>query len=501
LTHLASDDPALRVELCGAAAQLLAELAPTAPAAEARDEHAEPARADAEPLSVRTLSLGASTVQVSVRGVDAGGVADDAAAPPAARVVPRSSGSWAGEPASPPARDWSRELELASRSARIKSRGCEWVARAGPPDERAQILVEARAQPRCWVWALDPSVPEPSSSVLDLCARAYANFAVAIDVVRLVPTWASGEEEPDRDALFLLAEAQSALRGALRAADLEHDDDQMTVFRWLKEQTSRHRVYVDRFMRLDDVADPARWDDLAERLDELEERVSRSEALRRARRKLSGKLAYQLGHLDRAADDATRRGAWSDILRTLDEWVRTPLPPSARELCEGLAPVVDDLPDGLALGDASQQVLEAVDRWIAAQQERAADVGDAPVAPLTVEVREVRALLAGRVAILIGGEKRDRERSRLERDLGLSELRWLSTRPHRSIDPLVGEIQRPEVALVLVASRWSDHAFAELKTASEKAGKIFVKLPGGYGTNQVAHHVVNQASERLRRLG
>ncbi|HKX46275.1 MAG TPA: hypothetical protein VJP77_06200, partial [Planctomycetota bacterium] len=107
------------------------------------------------------------------------------------------------------------------------------------------------------------------------------------------------------------------------------------------------------------------------------------------------------------------------------------------------------------------------------------------------------ALLAGKVVLLIGGQRRAFEADRLQRDLGLAELRWISTTAHRSIAPLEEEIWKPDVALVVTAPRWSDHAFIELKQTAQQAGKPFLQLPGGYGTNQVAYQVMRQVSGQL----
>ena len=59
--------------------------------------------------------------------------------------------------------------------------------------------------------------------------------------------------------LPLVAEAQSALRAALKRLGAPDDADQLEVFEWVKASAARHRVYLKRFMRADDLADPAGW--------------------------------------------------------------------------------------------------------------------------------------------------------------------------------------------------------------------------------------------------
>ena len=58
-------------------------------------------------------------------------------------------------------------------------------------------------------------------------------------------------------------------------------------------------------------------------------------------------------------------------------------------------------------------------------------------------------------------------------------------------------IARPDVALVLLAIRWSSHAFGDVKQFCDRHGKPLVRLPGGYSPNQVAAQILAQCSEQL----
>ena len=60
------------------------------------------------------------------------------------------------------------------------------------------------------------------------------------------------------------------------------------------------------------------------------------------------------------------------------------------------------------------------------------------------------------------------------------------------------DIARPEVALVLLAIRWSNHDYDNIKEYCDAYGKPLIRLPGGYNANQVAHHILSQAGTRLR---
>ncbi len=60
-------------------------------------------------------------------------------------------------------------------------------------------------------------------------------------------------------ALPLLAETRSMLRQALHRLQAPDDPDQLAAYEWVRGTTARHRIYLKRFMRADDQADPSRW--------------------------------------------------------------------------------------------------------------------------------------------------------------------------------------------------------------------------------------------------
>lgn len=113
------------------------------------------------------------------------------------------------------------------------------------------------------------------------------------------------------------------------------------------------------------------------------------------------------------------------------------------------------------------------------------------------EVHEVADLLRGRSVLVIGGIPRPAAVRSLAEAFGLSAVYW----PHNPsaavacYDPFVA---RPDVAVVLMAVRWSRHSFGDVRQACQRLGKPFVMLPGGYSPNQVAVQILGQCSHRLR---
>lgn len=113
------------------------------------------------------------------------------------------------------------------------------------------------------------------------------------------------------------------------------------------------------------------------------------------------------------------------------------------------------------------------------------------------EVDSVAKLLAGRSIVLIGGDRRPGSDQALKEAFKLQDLIWVETREHQSIEGFEPYIARPDVAVVLLAIRWSSHSFGDVRAFCERHGKPLVRLPGGYNRNQVAAQIMAQCSERL----
>ncbi len=98
---------------------------------------------------------------------------------------------------------------------------------------------------------------------------------------------------------------------------------------------------------------------------------------------------------------------------------------------------------------------------------------------------------------MIGGVRRPDAQKLLTAALALKDLVWIETKEHESIKRFESTIARADVALVLLAIRWSSHAFGDVKQFCDQYGKPLVRLPGGYSPNQVAAQIMAQAGEQL----
>jgi hypothetical protein len=287
-----------------------------------------------------------------------------------------------------------------------------------------------------------------------------------------------------------VTEAQSALRAALKRLGVSDDPEQLEVFEWLTATAARHHVYLKRFMRADDVANPSHWPDLFSRIEALA-------ASGQLSRKQSLELEQIKGRVEQIQTKEWIDHDWQAIISGLGALVENGLKPSNREIRELLLPVIDDIPDRDDLPDGFQLILREIDRFLASRPSATRPA----VAPSpSPEVTEAARLLGGRSIVLIGGSRHREAQESLRSALRLLELIWIETKEHQSVATFEPLIARAEVAVVLLAIRWSSHAFGDVRLFCDRYNKPLVRLPGGYSLNQVVAQILSQCSEKLEAL-
>ncbi len=291
--------------------------------------------------------------------------------------------------------------------------------------------------------------------------------------------------------LNLLAEAQSSLRGAIAAIHGPIDSDQMQVFHWLKAAAAEQHIFLERYMRMDDPADPSQWGDLYVRIEAMGSAMQETRGRDKHRRLLLGKLEHLVALT--ATEPEVAHESWQAVVFTVDELVHDGVPPSNRELRELLVPVIDHLPELPEVPEGFQLVLREIDRYLATSPPQ--DV--LSMTPPTLEVQEVARLLQGRSMVVIGGDRRPANCHALQDAFHLRDLIWIETKEHESIDSFESSIARPDIAVVLLAIRWSSHSFGDVREICDRCGKPLVRLPGGFNPNQVATQILSQSSHRL----
>jgi hypothetical protein len=521
LIGLAADDPELRSQLrCLAEAILVATEPPVARAA-VRDAATGLTAAAGETAS-------ASGIVSTSRAIESGRAAaferkserDDDSPPRIREVLPELTLGRTAPPSDRPQNTvptrWlplsEIDFELTEKRCRLKGEGARWAGRRRrlmadgmnfaaeiAPNDR-DIIVRAKAIPDCFLWMCHPSGPQPANlSLYDDVATCFDVMAEIVSVIRQIQDENNLQQGEYEQALDLLAESQSALRIAVDTIEGPTDTDQIQVFNWLKATASENQIFIQRHMRADDPADPANSADLLARIGALKERVDEARRRIKQRKKLLGKVQHKVSQVQEHPERADEE--WRILAATVDELVADRLPPSSRELRELLLPVLSDKEQRPNLPDAPQGfllVLREIERFLETCPPADAEIADRPAMEATAEVQEVARLLEGRSLVLIGGECRKPQQQTLEAAFKLRELIWLETREHQSIAGFEPYIARPDVAVVVLAIRWTSHSCGEAKEFCDQYGKPFVRLPGGYNVNQVAAQIMNQCSGRLQ---
>ena len=517
LARLADADPGLMADLRVIVEAILAAERPVAPAgaeparieAEAKTEPAPPSspvRPPAEPEAEPEAQAEAEPSRLAA-----------VAPPPAAEPLrPLTFGrpgpaEVAARPAPIPAPADRSEITDADLPAilarcRLKAEGVRWAAlrrrrldqgadfrdEVAPKDR--EILDRARTLVDCYLWMNTPDFfPPQDPARIEDAAAGFEAVAAAVELIRGLLDASRPDEALFEKALDLLAEAQSALRVAVARLDDREDKDQYRAYQWLKATTAREQIYVRRHMRIGDPADPARLPAVFAEIDATDEAFQRSRRGEKRRKSGLGKLRY---HAKLVEQGTTAEIHWPKVAEAVDELVASGIPASNPEIREALLPIIDEsMPEALTMTAGFALALREVDRFLATQE---AAPADAALRAPSAEVAEVARLLGGRSVVMIGGSRRPGAIAALEAAFGLRGLIWPETREHQSIEPFRPLIARPEVALVLLAIRWSNHSFGDLKRDCDIHGKPLVRLKAGYNPNQVAAQVLAQCGEQLK---
>jgi hypothetical protein len=196
----------------------------------------------------------------------------------------------------------------------------------------------------------------------------------------------------------------------------------------------------------------------------------------------------------RASGSSAGESQWRPVIEAVENLVNEGTPPSNRAIRELLLPVINALSDPEQMPPGFQRVLREIDRFLATRSPIAESAG---LHDATAEVKEVARLLSGRSVILIGGSRRREAQESLERAFALRALIWIETKEHQAVAAFEPVIARADVALALLAIRWSSHSFRDLKPICDRHDKPLVRLPGGYNPNQVAAQILAQCSGQL----
>ncbi len=382
------------------------------------------------------------------------------------------------------------DLELVRRSATLKAQAC-----AAPPGAAAERLMaqigrvrETGATPGD-LWMFDPKRRDPEH--LALGVSAYEALAVAAELGRALDK--AGRIRPGGDLerhFALMAQSQSAIRRFVDEHRDEVDTDQLAMFRWLRTLTSEERcgILVERYMRRDDVADPA---DAAAVKAALKAELAALDSSLKVQ-KILDNLRYKAERI------ATEPLPAPDEVQRMDELVRGAVALGVRtnegRLMRALAPAVGVLDPGV---NASPEFTEALAHARArAESSIQTDdsATDAPLEPIVAEAAELLQRRGIKRMAIAGGLDYPAQRQRLERDFDLEEVTRVEAQADKSNADLGSRIAAARPDLVLV-TRWLSHSQTDAVVESCRSrGVPWVRLPyeSGLGSVRVASAILDQ---------
>ena len=398
------------------------------------------------------------------------------------------------------------DLELIAQRSRIKAEACRWSVErrrrieAGDDfrefaDGYRELITQAKSLPNCYLWMIDPRGPSlPTDDMMQTLAGCYDTLAQAAELVgwlREVPE----AEQSLTESFYLLAEAQSALRaGLLEVLHTGEDQDQRDTFWWLRNEAFERRIFIDRYMRVDDTAAPEGWLALQNRLSASREAIEQRKKQGRERSSLLNKVRYHATRVARA-EGGPAEDDWRKMAVAIETMVTQGMPASNVDVRELLLPLEAGIPD-LPFGPGMTSVLEELDRYQSTSTRAETIPAERQWGP---EVAQVAQLLRGKKILLVGGHRRPQAQRALEEAFELEEVIWPTTEKHESLSRFEPDVAKPAVALVVMAIRWSSHSYGELKDLCDKYHKLFVRLKAGYNANQVARAILDQAGIELGR--
>lgn len=525
LVTLAEDDSELRGLLRAAAEFLLAQLGPPdSPTAAVSEENAPEAAGTSSQLAIAHPEIEAS-IASDAPVADTGAVGtDDPLQSRIERVLDeraaeRSEATLSESDKTPPAVDSGAEaqsvadakgrmLSHLAADANLKAEAARWVgerqrrlalgadyASEIAPGDREMLSKAQTANVYLWMCRRDAPVP-PDVSDWDQLAGNFEALADALRLNALVLEEAEISDSIDQ-TMALLAEAQSALRLAVDELDERTDETQRETYYWLKRTTDRRRIYLSQHMRLNDPADPMEWGSLQERCAMLYDELQGHLDARRKEGRQWGRLRY---HLQRThgADEISAKDDWTKALDAVDQLVAVGVAPSSVKLRDALLPCIDEIPDDVDASKNALLALREIDRYLASREAEAARSRDesGSVTTPSKEEEQVRALLAGRAVVLIGGIQRPSHKTRIEEAFQLSELVWLDggVVSYTDFEPAIA---RADVAAVILLIRWSSHGYGDVKEYCDTYDKPLIRVPAGYNPKQLAHQIIEQGAVRL----
>jgi hypothetical protein len=131
------------------------------------------------------------------------------------------------------------------------------------------------------------------------------------DVLKEYPVESEERRQLLRRGLQFIATSQSALRRVAQTRSITGEDaEQSAIFGWLKRITRDHGVFIERHMKLEDVADPVQLPELRKEIEPLLYELRRPARIRKTLQRIEYKLSTE--------NDSDSRLRWEGVMRDID---------------------------------------------------------------------------------------------------------------------------------------------------------------------------------------
>ncbi len=110
---------------------------------------------------------------------------------------------------------------------------------------------------------------------------------------------------------------------------------------------------------------------------------------------------------------------------------------------------------------------------------------DLEEAPEDTTLQAVKAHLAGKTVLFIGGRRIPEKKREVEQALGLKELLWPDADPDTLLHDFTASALKADVVCYLI--RWSRHSYKQVLDFAKAQGKETVVLKAGLGVNRLVH--------------
>ncbi len=213
------------------------------------------------------------------------------------------------------------------------------------------LLARARELTNCYLWMNNPeTAPSIETEAYQMLADAYSAAACCVGFMRELVNLVDRSPKSEilsrilRDALYITATAQSALRRVTYDVSGREDQDQIRIHRWLTYLTKRYCIYVNRHMKKDSLAPKDRIYVIPEYIGRLRKEV---EKLGQRQKILTSGFRRIQYHVTRIQEQGGGEHDWMKIINTVDELVDAGIPANDNrfeELLKGILPTLAKAP-------------------------------------------------------------------------------------------------------------------------------------------------------------